>query len=312
MKRAKITIVGAGNVGATLAHLTALKGLGDITLVDVVEGLPQGKALDMQEAAPVEGLVNQVVGTNDYQDTAHSDMIVITAGMARKPGMSRDDLLDFNVKVVRQVVEQVAPLSPNAILVLVTNPADVMAQVAYQVSGFPPERVIGLGGVLDSTRFRTFIAQALGVAYKDVTAFVLGGHGDDMVPLVRYSYAGGIPISTLLDQETLDKLVERTRYGGGEIVGLLKSGSAYYAPGSSIVSMMSSILRDEKRILPVSAYVQGEYGLTGLFLGVPVVLGSTGVERILEVSLTDDEHQALVKSANSVRRVMDQLLSNNR
>lgn len=309
MKRTKITIVGAGNVGATLAHLTVLKGLGDVVLIDVVEGLPQGKALDMQEAAPVEGLSNQVTGTNDYADTANSDMIVITAGMARKPGMSRDDLLDFNVKVVRQVVEQVAPLSPNAFLVLVTNPSDVMAQVAYQVSGFPAKRVIGLGGVLDSTRFRTFIAQELGVSYRDITAFVLGGHGDDMVPLVRYSYAGGIPIETLLAKETIDKLVQRTRFGGGEIVNLLKSGSAYYAPGSSIVAMMEAILRDEKRILPVSAFVQGEYDVHGLFLGVPVVLGAGGVERILEVKLNYEEHAALLKSAIAVKRVVEQLKS---
>lgn len=304
MKRNKITIVGAGNVGATLAHLTVLKALGDVVLIDIVDGVPQGKALDIQEAAPIEGLSNHIFGTNQYADTANSDMIVITAGMARKPGMSRDDLLDINVKVVRQVVEQVAPLSPNAFLVLVTNPSDVMAQVAYQVSGFPAERVIGLGGVLDSTRFRTFIAQELGVSYRDITAFVLGGHGDDMVPLVRYSYAGGIPIETLLSTEILNKLVQRTRFGGGEIVEYLKSGSAFYAPGSSIVSMMQAILNDEKRILPVSALVRGQYGVSDLFLGVPVVLGSQGVERILEVKLSEDEQAALLKSANAVKKVV--------
>lgn len=307
MKRAKITIVGAGNVGATLAHLSTLKGLGDVVLIDIVEGVPQGKALDMQESAPVEGFSNHVIGTNDYVDTANSNMIVITAGMARKPGMSRDDLLDINVKVVRQVVEQVAPLSPDAFLVLVTNPSDVMAQVAYQVSGFPAERVIGLGGVLDSTRFSTFIAQELGVSYRDITAFVLGGHGDDMVPLVRYSNAGGIPIDTLLDNETLDKLVQKTRFGGGEIVELLKSGSAYYAPGSSIVSMMEAILKDEKRIMPVSAFVRGEYGVSDLFLGVPVVLGANGVERILEVKLSEEEQASLMKSANAVKKVTQML-----
>lgn len=307
MKRPKITIVGAGNVGATLAHLTALKGLGDVVLIDIMDGIPQGKALDIQEAAPIEGLSVQVVGTNEYQDTVDSDMIVITAGIARKPGMSRDDLLETNVNVVRQVVEQVAPLSPAAVLVLVTNPSDVMAQVAYQVSGFAPERVIGLGGVLDATRFRTFIAQELGVSYRDITAFVLGGHGDDMVPLVRYSYAGGVPIDTLLDHETLENLVHRTRFGGAEIVNYLKTGSAYYAPGSAIVSMMEAILKDEKRILPVSAFVRGEYGVKDLFLGVPVVLGAAGVEKILEVTLTSDEQAALEKSAGAVRKVMSQL-----
>lgn len=304
MKRPKITIIGAGNVGATLAHLTLLKKLGDVVLVDIAEGTPQGKALDMQESAPVESLSANIFGTNDYQDTKDSDMIVITAGIARKPGMSRDDLLETNIKVVRQVVQQSAPLSPNAFLILVTNPSDVMAQVAFQESGYAPEKVIGLGGVLDSSRFRTFIAQELGVSYRDVTAFVLGGHGDDMVPLARYSYAGGIPIESLLTKEKIERLVERTRFGGGEIVNLLKTGSAYYAPASSIVSMMEAILLDEKRIMPVSAFVKGKYGVDGLFLGVPVVLGAKGVEKVLEIQLTEEEHKALMKSAAGVKRLL--------
>ncbi|XJZ28988.1 malate dehydrogenase [Bacillota bacterium Lsc_1132] len=307
MKRPKITVVGAGNVGATLAHLAIMKKLGNVMLMDIVEGIPQGKALDIQESTPVEGLSNHITGTNDYGDTAGSDMIVITAGIARKPGMTRNDLLDTNIKIIRDVVRNVAPLSPDAFLVLVTNPSDVMAQVALQESGFAPEKIIGLGGVLDSARFRTFIAQEIGVSYKDVTAFVLGGHGDDMVPLVRYSYAGGIPIDTLLDEETLDNLVHRTRFGGGEIVNLLKSGSAYYAPASSIISMIESILLDEKRIMPVSAYVNGEYGMKGLFLGVPVILGASGIEKILEIDLLEEEWRGLEKSAEGVKEILAKL-----
>jgi malate dehydrogenase len=304
VKRPKITIAGAGNVGATLAHLAILKRLGNVVLVDIAEGIPQGKALDMQEAAPVEAISEHITGTNDYQDTANSDMIVVTAGMARKPGMTRDDLLDKNMKVMRDVIRQITPLSPDAYLIIVTNPSDIMAQIALKESGFAPEKVIGLGGVLDSARFRTFIAQELGVSYKDVTAFVLGGHGDDMVPLVRYSYAGGIPISTLLSAETLDQLVHRTRFGGGEIVNLLKTGSAFYAPGSSIITMMESILLDEKRIMPVSAYVNGEYDFNGLFLGVPVILGSNGVEKILEIDLTAEEKIGLMRSAEGVKNIL--------
>lgn len=307
IKRPKITIAGAGNVGATLAHMSILKGLGNVVLIDISEGVPQGKALDIQEAAPTEFLSGHITGTNNYQDSADSDMIVITAGVARKPGMTRDDLLEINIKIMREVVQQAAPLSPNAFLIIVTNPSDIMAQVALQVSGFSAEKVIGLGGVLDAARFRTFIAQELGVSYKDITAFVLGGHGDDMVPLVRYSYAGGIPIQTLLSAETLDRLVHRTRFGGGEIVNLLKTGSAYYAPGSSIIAMMQSILLDENRIMPVSALVNGEYGVDGLFLGVPVMLGAKGVEKVFEVNLTEGEHKELMKSAEGVKDILTKI-----
>lgn len=307
MKRRKVTIIGAGNVGATLAHLTILKKLGDVVLLDIAEGIPQGKALDIQEAAPVESLSAHIMGTNDYSDTADSDMIVITAGIARKPGMNRNDLLNTNIKVIREVVQKTSVLSPNAILIIVTNPSDVMAQVALKESGFSPEKVIGLGGVLDSTRFRTFIAQELGVSYRDVTAFVLGGHGDDMVPLVRYSYAGGIPIEKLLSKEKLEQLVHRTRFGGGEIVNYLKTGSAYYAPGSSIISMMEAILFDEKRIMPVSAYVEDKYGVNGLFLGVPVLLGAKGVEKVLEIELFEEEYAGLLKSAKGVKELLNVL-----
>ena len=307
LKRAKITVVGAGNVGASVALYAAMKELGDIVITDIVEGVPQGKALDMQEAAPVIGFSNNITGANSYDETADSDVIVITAGIARKPGMSRDDLVDTNVKVIRSVVKEVAPRSPNAKLVLVTNPADVMAQVAFQESGFPAERIIGLGGVLDSARFRTFIALELGVSVEDITAVVLGGHGDDMVPLVRYTYAGGIPVETLLSKETLDKIVARTRQGGAEIVNYLKTGSAYYAPGASIVQMVEAMLRDQKRILPCSALVRGEYGVNDLFLGVPVLLGKNGVEKIMEIELTEDEKVALHKSAEGVRKVLSKL-----
>ncbi len=307
MKRAKITVVGSGNVGATVAQYASMRELGDIVITDIVEGIPQGKALDMMESSPVLGFDSNIVGTNEYDATADSDVIVITAGIARKPGMSRDDLMDTNVKVIRSVMKEIAPRSPNAKLVLVTNPSDVMAQVAFRESGFAPERIVGLGGVLDSARFRTFIAMELGVSVKDVTAFVLGGHGDDMVPLPRYSYVSGIPIETLLDQATIDKLVMRARQGGAEIVNFLKTGSAYYAPGASIVQMVESILKDQKRILPCSAYVTGQYGVTDLFLGVPVMLGKDGVEKIVEIELTAAERSALHKSADGVRSVLAKL-----
>lgn len=307
MKRAKITVVGAGNVGATVAQYIALKELGDIVITDIAEGIPQGKALDMQESATLEGFDCTITGSNGYEETAGSDVIVITAGIARKPGMSRDDLVDTNVKVIRSVIKEVAPRSPNAVIVLVTNPSDVMAQVAFRESGFPAERIIGLGGVLDSARFRTFIAQELGVSYEDVTAFVLGGHGDDMVPLARYSYVSGIPIDKLMNPSTIDRLVQRARQGGAEIVNYLKTGSAYYAPGSSIVQMVEAIVKDKHRILPCSAYVTGQYGVSDLFLGVPVMLGSKGVEKVIEIELTDSEQAALHKSAEGVRRVLSQL-----
>jgi malate dehydrogenase len=307
MKRSKITVVGAGSVGATVAQYAAIKELGDIVLTDIVEGIPQGKALDMQESAPLFGFDCTITGTNSYDETAGSDVIVITAGIARKPGMSRDDLVDTNVKVIRQVIKEVVPRSPDAFLVLVTNPSDVMAQVAFKESGLGPERIIGLGGVLDSARFRTFIAQELNVSFKDVTAFVLGGHGDDMVPLARYSYVAGVPLDKMMDQATIDRLVSRARQGGAEIVNHLKTGSAWYAPGASIVEMVESVLKDKRRILPCSAYVDGQYGVKDLFLGVPVMLGRNGVEKVIEIELTEAERQALHKSADGVRRVLSQL-----
>jgi len=307
MQRPKITVVGAGNVGATVAQYIALKELGDVVLTDIVEGVPQGKALDMQEAAPIQGSDSRITGTNGYEETAGSDVIVITAGIARKPGMSRDDLVSTNVKVIRSVVKEVAPRSPDAVLILVTNPSDVMAQVAFRESGFPANRIVGLGGVLDSARFRTFIAMELGVSYEDVSAFVLGGHGDDMVPLARYSYVSGIPIDKLMSQSAIDRIVQRARQGGAEIVNFLKTGSAYYAPGASITQMVESIVKDKHRILPCSAYVTGQYGVSDLFLGVPVMLGTHGVEKVIEIELTAAEKAALHKSADGVRSVLNQL-----
>ncbi|MEW6423730.1 MAG: malate dehydrogenase [Bacillota bacterium] len=304
MKRKKITIVGAGNVGATCAHWAAAKELGDIVLIDVVEGIPQGKALDLMEAAPIEGFDAIITGTNDYANTAGSDVVVITAGIARKPGMSRDDLLATNTKIVKSVTEQVVKNSPDAFIIVVTNPLDVMTYVAYKASGFPPNRVFGMSGILDSARFRTFVALELGISFEDVTTFVLGGHGDDMVPLVRYTYAGGIPIEKLLSRERIDALVERTRKGGAEIVNYLKTGSAYYAPGASVVQMIETILKDKKRILPVAAYLQGEYGEKDIYLGVPAIIGGSGVEKIIEIDLTPEERAALDKSIQSVRKVM--------
>jgi len=305
MKRNKITIVGAGNVGATCAHWAASKELGDIVLIDILEGIPQGKALDLMEAAPVEGYDCKITGTNDYEDTAGSDVVVITAGVARKPGMSRDDLVNTNTKVVKSVTEEIVKYSPDAYIILVTNPLDVMAYVAYKTSGFPANRVMGMSGVLDSARFRTFVALELGISFEDVTTLVLGGHGDDMVPLVRYTYAGGIPIEKLMPAETIDALVERTRKGGGEIVSYLKSGSAFYAPGASVVQMIEAILKDKKRILPAAAFLQGEYGEEGIFLGVPVIIGGSGVEKVIEVDLTDEEKKALKMSADAVRKVQE-------
>jgi malate dehydrogenase len=304
MRRNKITIIGSGNVGATCAHWAATKELGDIVLMDVVEGVPQGKGLDMQETAPIEGYDVNIFGTNSYEDTAGSDIIVITAGIARKPGMSRDDLLNTNVKIVKTCAKQAAKFSPNAFIIVVTNPLDVMVYAAYKASGFPANRVFGMAGVLDSARFRTFIAQELGVSYKDVSAFVLGGHGDDMVPLVRYSYAGGIPIEKLMPKERIDVIVERTRKGGAEIVNYLKTGSAFHAPGASVIEMVEAVLKDQKRILPVAAYLNGEYGEKDIYLGVPAIIGGNGVEKILEVDLTKEERAALQKSIDSVRKLM--------
>jgi malate dehydrogenase len=303
--RKKVTVVGAGNVGASCALRIADKELADVVLVDVAEGVPQGKGLDLLQSGPVEGYNSSVIGANDYTPTAGSDVVVITAGLARKPGMSRDDLLMANYEVVKSVTKQVAAHSPNAILVLVTNPLDAMCWTAMQVSGFPKNRVIGMAGVLDTARFRTFIAAELNVAPASVTAMVLGGHGDTMVPLVRLSSVAGIPLTELLDKATLDGLVNRARNGGAEIVKLLKTGSAYYAPASAAVEMVESILRDQKKVLPCSAYLEGEYGLKGMFVGVPVKLGSQGIEKIYELRLEEDEKAALAKSAGSVTELID-------
>ncbi len=301
MRRPKITIVGAGNVGATAAHWAATKQLGDIVLVDVVEGVPQGKALDLQEAGPLYGFDLNIVGSNGYEETAGSDVVIITAGAARKPGMSRDDLLNINYRIVKEAVEQAVRHSPEAYFIVVTNPVDVMTYVAWKVSGLPTHRVMGQAGVLDSARFRTFIAMELGVSVQDVSAFVMGSHGDEMVPLVRYSYAGGIPIEKLLSREAIERIVERTRRGGGEIVNLLKTGSAYYAPGLSVIEMAEAIVRDRKRILPVIAYLDGHYGERDIYAGVPVILGAGGVEKIIEVDLNEEERAAFRRSVEAVR-----------
>jgi malate dehydrogenase len=296
-----VTVIGAGNVGATAAQRIAEAGLADVVLVDIVEGLPQGKGLDLAEAAPVVGHDARVLGTNDYGDTAGSDVVVVTSGIARKPGMSRDDLMNTNAGIVKAVVEAAAKASPEAILVVVTNPLDVMCHVAMRASGFPRERVIGMAGVLDSARFRTFIALELGVSVEDTHAFVLGGHGDTMVPLPRYSTVAGIPITELLSPERVAALVDRTANGGAEIVGLLKTGSAFYAPAAAVFEMVESILLDRKRVLPCAAYLQGEYGQTDLFVGVPVVLGVRGLERVVEIKLTAEEQAAFDRSAGAVR-----------
>jgi malate dehydrogenase len=305
--RPKISVVGAGNVGATVAQYAVEKELGDVVLVDIIEGVPQGKALDLAQAGPVHGYDSRLTGTNSYDETADSDIVVITAGMARKPGMTRDDLLFKNAEIVGAVVDQVASRSRNAILILVTNPLDAMVQLAWKRSGFPPERVIGMAGVLDSARFRTFIAQELEVSVENVTAFVLGGHGDSMVPLPRYSTVAGIPITDLLPPDRIQALVTRTANGGAEIVGFLKSGSAYYAPGASTVEMIEAILRDKKKILPCAAYLSGQYGVNGLYVGVPVKLGRKGVERIIEIKLTAEENTAFQTSVASVRELVEKL-----
>lgn len=304
MNRKKITIIGAGNVGATCAHWAASKELGDIVLLDVVEGVPQGKALDLMEAAPVEGYDCQITGTNDYADSAGSDVVVITAGIARKPGMSRDDLVNTNIKIVGSAAAEAAKYSPDAILIIVTNPLDVMCYVARKASGFPAERVFGMSGILDSARFRTFVAQELGVSFEDVTTLVLGGHGDHMVPLVRYTFAGGIPVEKLIPADKLEAMVQRTRQGGAEIVNYLKTGSAYYAPGASVVQMVEAVLKDKKRVLPCAAYLQGEYGHSDIYAGVPTVVGAGGIERIIQLDLTADEQAAFDASVNAVRGVL--------
>jgi malate dehydrogenase len=307
LPRRKVTIIGAGNVGATTAEQIVAAGLADVVLIDIVEGLPQGKALDLNEAAPVVGYDVQVSGTNDYADTADSKVIVVTSGLARQPGMSRDDLMAKNAGIVGSVVREAAAVSPDAIIVVVTNPLDAMCHVALTASGFPPERVVGMAGVLDSARFRSFISDELQVSVRDIRGFVLGGHGDTMVPLPRYSTVGGVPITELMSAERIEALVERTRNGGAEVVALLKTGSAYYAPAASVVEMIEAILRDRRRVLPCAAYLRGEYGIDGLFVGVPVVLGNGGVEKVIEIALTDDERAAFHRSADSVRELLGKL-----
>jgi len=305
--RKKVTVVGAGNVGANCALRIADKELADVVLVDVVEGVPQGKGLDLLQSGPVQGYDVMLTGANDYEPTANSDIAILTAGFPRKPGMSRDDLLMANYDVVRQATEQVARYSPNCILIVVTNPLDAMAQAAHWVSKFSRNRVVGMAGVLDSARFRTFIAQELKVSVENVTAVVMGGHGDTMVPLVRLSSVAGIPLTELMDQATIDRIVDRTRNGGAEIVKYLKTGSAYYAPSAAAVEMAESILKDKKKVLPCAAYLEGEYGIQGLFVGVPVKLGSRGIEQIYEIKLTEDERLLLHKSAAAVQELVDVL-----
>jgi malate dehydrogenase len=301
--RKKVTIVGAGNVGATAAHWIAAKELADVVLIDVAEGIPQGKALDLLEAMPIEKRDVNVVGSNDYAEAANSDIVVITAGIPRKPGMSRDDLLQTNYKIMSDVVNKVTAVAPNSILIIVSNPLDAMAQAAFKQSKFNRERVIGMAGVLDSARYRTFIAQELKVSVENVTAFVLGGHGDTMVPLPRYSSVAGIPLTELLDAATIERIVQRTRDGGAEIVKHLKTGSAFYAPSAAAVEMVEAILKDKKKILPCAAYLQGEYGIKGYYIGVPCKLGDRGLEQIIEIKLTPEEEKALRKSADSVKEL---------
>ncbi|MCM3611461.1 malate dehydrogenase [Planococcus sp. MERTA32b] len=305
-KRKKISVIGSGFTGATAAFLLAQKELGDIVLVDIpqMEDPAKGKALDMAEAGPVIGYDAKVTGTADYADTQDSDLVIITAGIARKPGMSRDDLVQTNQKIMKSVTAEIVKYSPDSTILVLTNPVDAMTYTVYKASGFPKERVIGQSGVLDSARFRTFIAQELNLSVRDISGFVLGGHGDDMVPLVRYSYAGGIPLETLIPKERLDEIVDRTRKGGAEIVNLLGNGSAYYAPAASLVEMAEAIIKDQRRVLPAIAYLEGEYGMDGIYLGVPTILGAGGIEKIFEIDLNEEEKALLIKSAESVKAVM--------
>ena len=304
-----VTVIGAGNVGATTAQRILEQGLADVWLVDIVEGLPQGKALDLAEAAPILGFDSAVRGTNDYADTVGSDVIVVTSGLARQPGMSRDDLMARNAGIVRSVVEQAVAYSPEAIIIVVTNPLDAMCHVALDASGLSADRVVGMAGVLDSSRFRTFIAQELGVSVANTSAFVLGGHGDTMVPLPRYSTVGGVPITELLSPDRIDAIVQRTRDGGAEVVALLKTGSAFYAPAASVGEMVDAIVNDRHMILPCAAYLEGQYGVDGLFVGVPTRLGNNGVEGILEIGLTDEEQAAFAASAAAVQGLVDKLVA---
>jgi malate dehydrogenase len=303
--RRKVTVVGSGNVGATVAHRLADKQLADVVLIDILEGIPQGKGLDLLEAGPVEGYDVRIKGTNDYADAANSDLVVMTAGFPRKPGMSRDDLLKANYEVVKSAIEQAVKVSPEAILIVVTNPLDAMVQTAYKVSRFSKNRVIGMAGILDTARYRTFIAEALNVSVQNVQGFVLGGHGDTMVPVPRYTTVAGIPVGELMPKEQLDQIIARTRSGGAEIVNLLKMGSAFYAPSAAVVEMIDAIFNDRKKILPCAAYLEGEYGINGLFVGVPVKLGARGIEQIIEIKLTPEEQAALQKSAAAVKELVD-------
>lgn len=309
IKRQKISVIGSGFTGATTALMIAQKELADVVLVDIpdMEKPTQGKALDMLEASPVQGFDSRITGTANYEDTKDSDLVIITAGIARKPGMSRDDLVNTNAQIMKSVTKEIVKHSPNCFILVLTNPVDAMTYTVFKESGFPKERVIGQSGVLDTARFRTFVAEELNVSVKDVTGFVLGGHGDDMVPLIRYSYAGGIPLEKLIPKERLDAIVERTRTGGGEIVNLLGNGSAYYAPAASLTVMAEAILKDQRRVLPAIAYLEGEYGYSDIYLGVPTILGGNGIEEVIELDLTDKEKTALDKSAQSVKNVLDVL-----
>ena len=303
--RKKITVVGAGNVGATCAQRLAERDYADVVLVDIIEGMPQGKALDILQSGPVIGFDSSVIGTNDYEETAGSDIAVITSGVPRKPGMSRDDLVLTNMNIVKGVTEGLVKASPNCIIIVVANPLDAMAQMALKVSGFPRNRVIGMSGILDTARFRTFLARELKVSVEDVSAYVLGGHGDTMIPLIRMATVGGVPITEVLPEKTVSKIVERTVKGGGEIVALLKTGSAFYAPSAGAVQMVDAIVLDKKQILPCAVYLEGEYGINGVFVGAPVKLGENGVEEIIEIKLTPEEQAALEKSADAVRELLD-------
>jgi len=304
--RKKITVIGAGNVGATAAHLAAIRNLGDVVLLDVVEGIPQGKGLDLLQSGPLEGFFNSVKGSNDYADTAGSDVVIITAGLARKPGMSRDDLLAKNVAIVKSCAEQAVKHSPDCVIIVVTNPIDAMVHTAFMVTGHPKNKVIGMAGVLDSARYRTFIAEELGVAPGDVSALVMGIHGDNMLPMVRLANVSGVPITELISSERIDQIVERTQKGGIEIVNHLKTGSAFYTPGLSSIEMAEAVLTDSKRVMPCAAYCEGEFGINGYFLGVPVVLGANGVERIIEFELTQEQKDALAVSVTAVKKQMEE------
>ena len=306
MARSKIALIGAGNIGGTLAHLVGLKELGDVVLVDISEGIPQGKALDLAESSPVEGFDAQMVGSNDYKDIAGSDVVIVTAGVPRKPGMSRDDLIEINTKVIQQVGAGIRENAPNAFVIVITNPLDAMVYVMREVTGFSPNKVVGMAGVLDAARFRYFLSEELGVSVKDVSAFVMGGHGDTMVPLSRFSTVAGIPLPQIVEmgwmtQEKLDQIIDRTRKGGGEIVSLLKTGSAFYAPASSAIAMAEAYLKDQRRIFPCAAWLQGEYGVQDLYVGVPVIIGENGVEKVVEMTLTSEEQAAFDHSVNAVK-----------